>query len=151
MLDVEEINLVVLDSPGGVVFDAIVIAERIHDLGLATLVPEGAECMSSCVYVFLGGQQRLASGALWAHRMQVAGSSGDTVLFEANDMLSEVLGFTRRIVRLGAPDWLMDIIQTSPELVPLTPTQQQELAIEPSAIASSYDLNNINAALAEIR
>ena len=142
-----EIGLVILASPGGVVFDALEIAETIKDLGLATYIPEAASCMSACIYMFLGGQQRLASGEILAHQLRISSTSSDRILVDAREVLTEALTFTRRINELNAPDWLMDIIQTSPELAPLTTDQRMALGHEAHSIVSNYDIGAINSAM----
>lgn len=144
------VTLVVLSSPGGVVYDSVVIAEEIKNLGISTYIPESAECMSACVYMFLGGGRRLAAGSLWAHQLSVAGVDDDVVLVDANDVLPEMMAFAMRVDDLNAPDWLMDIIVASPELVSLTVEQRRQLEIEPHIISSQFNLSLIDALMDEM-
>ena len=44
-----------LDSPGGALGEALKIFERVWDVNLRTEVRPGAECLSSCALIFLGG------------------------------------------------------------------------------------------------
>lgn len=54
-----------LHSPGGVVQEAIALAQKIRDAGLATHVPEDHYCASSCPLVFAGGAERRAHDKAW--------------------------------------------------------------------------------------
>jgi ATP-dependent protease ClpP protease subunit len=44
-----------LDSPGGSLAEAVEIAKVLGDHFTATVVPSGAECLSACAVVFMGG------------------------------------------------------------------------------------------------
>ena len=57
----EYIKTVSLNSPGGSLDDAIAMATLIRDYGLATEVPEGALCASSCPLILAGGITRSIS------------------------------------------------------------------------------------------
>jgi hypothetical protein len=61
--------VVVLNSPGGLVASGLILANDIHDRGLATTIPEGAGCYSSCAFAFFAGAERLAEGELGVHQM----------------------------------------------------------------------------------
>jgi len=66
---VPDAKLVVLDSPGGSVGMALLIADDIHQRKLATLIPEGAGCYSACAYLFLAGSEREVDGKLGVHQI----------------------------------------------------------------------------------
>jgi hypothetical protein len=51
-------KLVVLDSPGGEVDNAIAMAKLIRDVGIPPLIPADKECLSACVMLFFAGSQR---------------------------------------------------------------------------------------------
>jgi hypothetical protein len=56
--------LVLLDSPGGSVRDALAIGRAIRDAGADTAMEPGAICLSACPYVLAGGVTRtVADGA----------------------------------------------------------------------------------------
>lgn len=55
------IKTVMLDSPGGLVSEALQIATFIQSNGVATHVPEKATCASACVLLLAGGVIRSAS------------------------------------------------------------------------------------------
>ncbi|MEO1493391.1 MAG: hypothetical protein AAFV19_14650 [Pseudomonadota bacterium] len=61
----DPVDLVALHSPGGHVSEAIDIGRAIRAEGLNTLVGPDAACVSSCPYMFAGGDARTASRAAW--------------------------------------------------------------------------------------
>lgn len=52
------VDELLLDSPGGDLFEAIEIGRMIRSRGLATHIPDGAYCVSACNFLFMGGQVR---------------------------------------------------------------------------------------------
>lgn len=50
--------LVLLDSPGGSVRDAVAIGQAIRDAGADTVMEPGAICLSACPYMLAGGVTR---------------------------------------------------------------------------------------------
>ncbi|MBP1851987.1 PAN domain-containing protein [Rhizobium halophytocola] len=68
---------VALNSPGGSVQMGLLIADDIHQRGLATYIPKQSGCYSACAYVFLAGTARLADGELGVH--QISSQSADLV------------------------------------------------------------------------
>lgn len=50
-----------LNSEGGAFEEAIKIADYLYDMGISTAIDDGAQCLGSCAFVFLGGSSR-ASG-----------------------------------------------------------------------------------------
>ena len=57
-LETDPPKLVVLDSPGGAVDNALSMARLIHDIGIPTLIPAGKECLSACAVMFLAGSKK---------------------------------------------------------------------------------------------
>lgn len=64
----QPIELVITASPGGNLYEGLQIASILHDNGIGTYLPEGANCESSCANIFLGGRQRLLAGNLGVHQ-----------------------------------------------------------------------------------
>ncbi|MDW4497415.1 hypothetical protein R5H30_05430 [Sulfitobacter sp. D35] len=54
-------DLVALDSPGGVVAEALRLGRLIRERGYPTGVLSGSTCASSCPYVLAGGTERIVS------------------------------------------------------------------------------------------
>jgi hypothetical protein len=73
-----EVKVLALDSPGGLVDPALVVAHEVKDRGLATLIIEGSGCYSACAFIYFAGTERLAIGELGVHQLWN----------EANDLVS---------------------------------------------------------------
>ncbi|MCW5695345.1 MAG: hypothetical protein KIS96_01290 [Bauldia sp.] len=56
------IDTLVIDSPGGDLDEARVIADLVFGNAISTRIPEGASCFDACVLVFLAGLDRRAEG-----------------------------------------------------------------------------------------
>lgn len=50
-----EIELIVVGSPGGNLYEGLQMASIIHDNKISTYLPSGWNCESSCASVFFGG------------------------------------------------------------------------------------------------
>lgn len=66
---------IILNSPGGLVQTALLIADDIHRREMNTFVPRDAGCYSACSFLFFAGIERIAVGELGVH--QVWGPSAD--------------------------------------------------------------------------
>jgi hypothetical protein len=73
----EYVQTVSLNSPGGSLEDAMAMARMIRERDLATLVPDGALCASSCPLVFAGGTTRTVGdkAAIGLHQFYAGTSS----------------------------------------------------------------------------
>jgi hypothetical protein len=73
-------GVVVLDSPGGSVTEAMQIGAYIRSRGLDTMVVENGLCASACPLAFAGGVARIAFRTSWigVHRAFILGREGDT-------------------------------------------------------------------------
>ena len=61
-------NVVLCASEGGDVDAAMQLGRILRQIGVSTLVPRGEQCLSSCVFAFMGGDQRTVAGQLGIHR-----------------------------------------------------------------------------------
>ena len=60
---------IILNSPGGLISDAILIGNAVRQKHMWTIVEEGALCGSACVYIFSAGVVRIATkGSIAIHR-----------------------------------------------------------------------------------
>lgn len=76
-------KILVLASDGGRVWDALLVAYQVRELGLATYVLPDTGCYSACSFVFLAGQERFAEGSLGVHQVwgdEVNASAAQTVV-----------------------------------------------------------------------
>ena len=61
-------NTVSLASSGGEVEAAMELGRLLRRLGVSTLVAQGEQCLSSCVFAFMGGDRRTVAGRIGIHR-----------------------------------------------------------------------------------
>jgi len=61
-------NTVWLAGSGGDVDAAMHLGRLLRSLGVFTLVGEGEQCLSACVFAFMGGDKRAVAGQLGIHR-----------------------------------------------------------------------------------
>ncbi|HKY94433.1 MAG TPA: hypothetical protein VJL84_03965 [Kiloniellales bacterium] len=64
-LNQRAIDVVVFDSPGGLVLEAIELGRYLRERGIATLVPDEALCASACPLAYAGGVERAAGPRAW--------------------------------------------------------------------------------------
>ena len=97
------INVIVLGSDGGNVWEGLSMAGLIHDKGLSTYVPhlpEGRGCYSACAFMFFAGKMRKADGILAVHQVGSYGTNYDkskAIVSETQQgtqsTVSEIIGF----------------------------------------------------------
>ena len=85
-------DVLVLNSPGGIVAMGLLIADDVHRRKMATLIPTGSGCYSSCALIFLAGDERQVDGELGVH--QVSSDSRDLV--SAQLSISDILEVLNR-------------------------------------------------------
>ncbi|MGN7771559.1 PAN domain-containing protein [Phyllobacterium sp. 22552] len=85
-------KLFVLNSPGGTVAMALLIADDVHQRNLATFIPKGSSCYSACAYIFLAGNERQVDGELGVH--QISNDSNDLV--SAQYSISDIIDMLNR-------------------------------------------------------
>ena len=101
-LRVHDIELVVLSSPGGSVFEGLQTAGIIHDKKLKTYIPNkslygSGICASACSFMFFAGSNRSAEGDLGVHQFY-SGRASDKAEIGATQKtaqftVSEIIGF----------------------------------------------------------
>jgi hypothetical protein len=88
----QEISLVVTVSPGGNLYEGLQIGAILNDNEIATYVPEGASCESSCANVFFGGVSRFVAGELGVH--QFFSGAPDASVSAPKDVMTTVAQYT---------------------------------------------------------
>lgn len=91
---------IALHSPGGSLADALSIGKIIRDAGVATLVADGAACISACPTMLFGGEERYVSRNAWVgmHQSYLADVTMVTTrraVAEVQRLQGEVIAFTR--------------------------------------------------------
>lgn len=147
-----EAQVLLLNSPGGYVDTALVIANEVRQRAMTTIVPAGSGCYSACAYIFFAGATRQVDGELGVH--QISTQVADLVY--AQTTLSDILDaldqygvqqaiishmlrtppekmyvFTRTEIvewniNLGGPVQLADIGSDLPVDIPLDPNPQTD-------------------------
>lgn len=80
-------TVLLLNSPGGYVDTALVIATEVRKRGMVTMVPAGSGCYSACAYIYFAGTTRQVDGELGVH--QISTEVADLVF--AQTTLSDIL------------------------------------------------------------
>lgn len=117
-------DLIVLDGPGGVLGEALLIAEEVRRRNLSTLVAPNRSCASACAIVFLSGRNKYlgAGAAVGLHSASFADGRADP---EATQLMADYLR------QLGVPDsTLRRMAATAPSDIRwLTPAEQRAIGI----------------------
>ena len=108
------IDLVVLSSPGGLVWEGLSIAGIIHDKKLNTYVPKNSlkgtgNCASACSFMFFAGEEKAVNGMLGVHQFYSGDSSKKAEIGDAQKSaqftVSEIIGFLNEF---GTPPWVYE-------------------------------------------
>lgn len=91
--DHPDVDVLVLNSGGGLVMNALLIAEEVHERGMSTLVGKQQNCHSACTYIFLAGRDRLALGELGVHQFRSDGGTEETTQIFLADLLDALTKF----------------------------------------------------------
>ena len=113
-LRTHDINLIVLSSPGGSVWEGLQMAAIIHDKKLKTYVSynsfDGAgNCASACSFMFFAGANRVAKGYLGVHQFKSAKASDEEEIGatqkRSQETVSEIIGFLNEF---ETPPWVFE-------------------------------------------
>ena len=146
-----DIDIVVLASNGGSVWEGLNMAGIIHDKGIATYVPKLPEklgCYSACSFMFFGGTIRKADGILAVHQAGAYGSEQDKASAKVSETqqntqctVSEIIGFLNEF---ETPPWVFEKMFRSREFYVFDDEEKTRLAARSDEI-SSENLYEINA------
>jgi len=75
-----EIERLYLDSGGGSVQTALLIADDVHRADISTFIESNARCYSACAYIFFAGQTRQVDGRLGVHQISSVGPADEQSL-----------------------------------------------------------------------
>lgn len=134
-------KIVVLDSPGGIVAEAIRVADLIHEREISTYIPVGAECLSACVYVFSSGKKRIAQGELGVHQLKPAEDNAVVPLGDFQAIISQILSAMNRY---NVPYFLTERILSSSDMYFLTELERVQVSR-----GEVEDFENLNLQLIE--
>ena len=109
----KKIDLIVLSSPGGLVWEGLTIAGNIHDKKLSTYVPSASiygesNCSSACSLMFCAGSERKVEGRLGVHQFYSVGKADKNVSGvqkKTQFTVSEIIGFLNEF---ETPPWVFE-------------------------------------------
>jgi hypothetical protein len=105
-------RIVGLDSPGGLLSEALAMAKIVHARGLATIVPKNATCVSACVLVFAAGNQKTfaVTAHIGVHGASQANGTQDLGALAATTDVAKIYA------AFGVPDTVIArMVITAPE------------------------------------
>lgn len=111
-------DLVALDSPGGLVNEALQIGRMLREMELDTAVLSGSRCFSSCPYALSGGVMRLVSrtGAVGVHQHYYDAPGYMPVYFAVEDIQTGQAETMAHLIDLGIdPELMMYALRTPPD------------------------------------
>ena len=105
-----DVNLIVLSSQGGNVWEGLNIAGIINDKGLNTYIPRlSGNCASACSFMFFAGSDRRAGGKLGVHQFYSKSSAEKKAVGQteksAQFTVSEIIGFLNDF---ETPPWVFE-------------------------------------------
>ena len=130
-----DIDLIVLSTPGGLVSEGLLIADSIHDLGLNTYIPERGitdegNCASACAFIFFSGHERKVDGQLGVHQfysLKEKQTSSAEVEQETQFTVSEIIGFLNKY---QTPPWVFERMFEQKEMYYFTEEEKALLETE---------------------
>ena len=114
----EYVKLVSLNSPGGALDDAMMMAKLVRDKGIATVVPDGAICASSCPLFFAGGLTRTAGpkAAVGVHQFYAALQTTTAPAQAMSDAQATTARISRHLIDMGIdPALWLHALDTPPQ------------------------------------
>jgi hypothetical protein len=125
------IKTVVLNSPGGSVADALVIATMIREAGFNTEIASGSYCASSCPLVFAGGTERAAAedASIGVHRVFAADATAGTPASGMDNAQAVSAECQRFLLEMGVDPrvWIHAMETPKDELFYFTPDEMIKL------------------------
>ena len=109
-----EVDLIILSSPGGLVWEGLSIAGIIHDKKLDTYVPKNSlkqkgNCASACSFMFFAGVNRNVNGKLGVHQFYASDSTKKAEIGDSQQnaqfTVSEIIGFLNEF---ETPPWVFE-------------------------------------------
>ncbi|MCT8972512.1 hypothetical protein [Microbaculum marinisediminis] len=127
------IDTVVLNSPGGSVADALVIATLIREAGFNTEIGPGSYCASSCPLVFAGGRERVAAptASIGVHRVFAADEAAGTPASGMDNAQAVSAECQRFLMEMGVDPrvWIHAMETPKDELFYFTPDELIDLKL----------------------
>ncbi len=125
-------NILVLNSAGGLVQIALLIAEDVYERKLSTYIPSDKGCYSACSFIFLAGAERQVDGKLGVHQISQVEPDKANGLVSAQSSISDILDV---LTRFKTPIGVMTVMfKTPPDQIHVfTPAEIAEYGINRKA------------------
>ena len=143
----EYVKTVVLNSPGGSVYDAIDMSLLIREKGYGTRVEKGSLCASSCPILLAGGKERIADreAAIGIHQVSPVQVDPARPIDGARESQSVTAAISRHLSEMGVDPalWLHALETPADQLYYLSPEELERyrLATEPGGQAPRKQAN----------
>jgi hypothetical protein len=129
----EYVKVILLNSPGGSVGDAIAMSKLIRQKRLDTKVVSKGLCASSCPIVFAGGVRRIAEkdAVIGVHQVFNGGKDRPSAVEAMSGAQATTARVTRHLQEMGiAPGLWIHALETPPDrLYYLTPKEMAEFRL----------------------
>ena len=143
-----DIDLVVLSSPGGSVWEGLSMAGIIHDRELSTYIPKisgngEGDCASACSFMFFAGDTRTVEGKLGVHQFYSGDGSKKEKVEEVQEgtqfTVSEIIGFLNEF---ETPSWVFERMFQQSEMYYFKEKELLQLETEvPDEIKENYEIS----------
>lgn len=140
-----DIHTIILDSPGGDLYEGLYISAVLHDREINTYVPAEAFCESSCANIFFAGNSRIARGALGVHQFSWNQPTED----ETNTQLavSDIISFLNEF---STPVIVYEKMFESPEMYYFSQREVGEINRIGKVEISSLEMDKYDAVFEQI-
>jgi hypothetical protein len=99
-------RVILLESPGGYVDEALSLAAEIRRLGLNTAIPKNFGCYSACSYLFFAGKEHVVRGELGVHAVAEQGGRPGAPVYDGDVRMA--------LKRYGAPASVITAMASTP-------------------------------------
>ena len=123
LLSERKVKKLILVSPGGLVDEALNIADEVHLNNIATFIPAKRECFSACAFIFFAGKSRLSNGALGVHQISYSPAFSrkhervGSIASETQSVLAEI---TEALNRFDVPKFVYERMLSTKEMYVFT-------------------------------
>ena len=133
-----DVDLIILSSPGGSVFEGLSIAGIVNDKGLNVYVPKSSikgdgNCASACSFMFFAGETRNVEGKLGVHQFlsKEREKKEKIVEIQKNSQftVSEIIGYLNEF---ETPPWVFERMFQQSEMYYFKETELVQLETEVS-------------------
>lgn len=139
-----DVDIIILNSLGGLINEALDIAQHIHDTGVSVSVPAGNKCYSACSFLVFASPKKEIEGEIGLHKFYF---QENAVTSSVNELSSNVQATVGEILDLfmawGVPSFVLPKMLLNDEIYLLTEEEKSLLKkVVPVARIEKHDLSN---------